>query len=202
MATYTIYSDTADGYIVSSSSTYSTARNGTGTVAADSSASYIAPGQVYSGGNYNCYQTFLAFDTSGVAGIITSATLNLYAYSNDSDTDFTTRARMYDWGASLTSADFVAGGSLSALTEVANWNSSAYSASYNTFTDVALPAHINQSGTTRMVLSSSRQEGNNTPSGREYVTFYSANATGTTNDPYLYIVASSAIGRSFGAIFG
>lgn len=201
MATYTIYSDAADGNVISTSSLYSLARDGTGSVSAYPSNTYLTIGQNYSGGSYDCRESFLSFDTSGVAGIITSATLNLYAYSNDSDTDFTTIARMYDWGASLTSADFVAGGSLSALTEVANWNSTAYSSSYNTFTDVALPAHINQSGTTRMLLSSSRHEGNNTPSGREYVTFFSADASGTTNDPYLYIVASSAT-RAFGAIFG
>lgn len=201
MATYTIYSDAADGHVVSTSSLYSLARDGTGSVSAYPSNTYLTIGQNYSGGSYDCRESFLSFDTSGVAGTITSATLNLYSAFDDSTTDFTARARMYDWGASVTSADFVAGGSLSALTEVANWNSTAYSGSYNTFTNVALPAHINQSGTTRMLLSSSRQEGNNTPSGREYVTFYSADAAGTTNDPYLYIVASSAT-RAFGAIFG
>lgn len=192
MPTITVYADAGsnDGYISSTNSTYSTARSG-GTLTADTSGTTVTIGQNFSSPTYACYEAFFSFDTSfvGFASSVSSATFSLYGNLDWSFTDFTIEARISDWGTSLTTADWVAGASLSALTSVATFaTSSTFSTSaYNAFTNVAFPANINKSGSTRIICYSSRHSGNNTPSSAEYVIAYSADQTGTSNDPKLSI---------------
>lgn len=189
MPTITVYADAGsnDGYISSNNGTYSTARSG-GTLTADTSATTAYIGQ---NTGYYCYESFFSFDTSfvGFASSVSSVTFSLYGQSDLSFTDFTIEARISDWGTGLTTADWVAGASLSALTSVATFaTSSTFSTSaYNAFSNVAFPANINKSGSTRIICYSSRQSGNNTPSSFEYVIAYSADQTGTSNDPKLSI---------------
>lgn len=192
MATYTIYSDTADGYLESFDATYATARAGSGSINVDTTSTSIYVGQL--SGTYYCIESFVSFDTSSVVGVVSSATLSLYGKDDGSATDFTMTAATRDWGATLTTGDFVAGASLSGLTTVATFATSGFSiAGYNVFTSTgSFLSAINIGGTTRLIVYSSRHSGNNTPTGNEYVGCYSADQTGTTNDPRLVVVAAPA----------
>ena len=173
MATLTVYSNTADGYLRSQSSVYLTARSGANlTVGTDSSI--VISGQLRLTGTSYCYESFLFFDTSPIGtGTVTSATLSLYAKTDQSDVDFTTYARARDWGATLTTGDWVAGASLSALTLLASASSAGISTSaYTAFSsESAFTSNVSTSGNTLVILTSARHEsGDPPPTGAEYVT--------------------------------
>ncbi|MEU8195245.1 hypothetical protein AB0C10_15840 [Microbispora amethystogenes] len=188
----TVYSSTADGRIESGSSSYSTARaGGTFIVTTSDVTRYI--GQWFSGSTYYCYQGYVSFDTSAIADTddVTAVSLAMWLVTDDSVTDFTLEAREKDWGASLTSADWVAGASLSGLTLMATLNSNGIGATgqYKTFT--SQPAFLSatnlKTGVVYLCLSSSRQRAGNTPSGDEGLQLSMADTSGTTQDPRLTI---------------
>lgn len=197
---YTIYSDTADGEISSYSdpANYSTSRAGSNLTATTGGGS-ITVGQEVN--DYAIYEAFVSFNTSSVVGSPSVATLSLRGVGNSSDTDFIVEARAHDWGASLTTADWVAGGSLSALTLLASYNTTGWTTSgYNDFTsESAFLANIGASST-RILLCSSRLTNNNTPTGLEWVSFYPAEDA--TRDPKLFVTAAAAAsGGNFFMLF-
>lgn len=198
MATLTVYGDTADNYIQSTDfSVYANARAGTGTLAIGS-----ASGTTYYTGQdagFRCYQIMAAWNTSALTSVatVTAVVLDMYGGVDSSTTDFTIEARLHDWGTSVTTADYVAGASLSGKTLLATFATSGFNASgYNTFTNVAFPANVNKTGVTRILLCSSRQTNNNQPTNDEYVGLLSADNTGTTQDPKLTITYTLPAGPS------
>lgn len=194
MTTYTIYSATSDGKITSSSTTYSSARSGTG-LSANNSSTTMEVGQQRGGSTRFCYEGFVTFDCSSITGSASSATLNLNADFDVSTTNFTTNARTHSWsGSGLTTADWVAGASLSALTLLASFASASYpgDGNYAAFTsDAALLTAVDLHGTLDMLLCSDRHEAGNDPIVNEYIRWASADATGTSLDPYLEVIVSS-----------
>lgn len=195
MTVATIFGDTADAYIQSGNATYSTARSG-GTLSVSGGFSVIA-GQAT---GFNCWEAFIAFDTSSIGGssTVSVVTLDLWLEVDNSATDFTMNARDRAWGPTVTTADYVAGASLSGSTLVASIASSGIGATgaYKTFTSQAAFLSITniKTGTVEIILCSSRHEGNNQPTNNEYLQFTSADNTGTTQDPKLtvtYTVVSS-----------
>lgn len=188
------FASTADAYFQSSSTTYATARAGTGTLIAGSDLSSIGrAGQTLSGADYFCYESLVSFDTSSIddAAVITDVALALSGSSDQSATDFVIQARLHDWGASVTTADWVAGADLSSKTLLATWNTSGYSADYNTFTsETAFISNVSLTGTTYILLCSKEQTDNSAPTGNEYVDFNSANTSGTSQDPKLTVTYS------------
>lgn len=191
----TFYSGTSDGYIYSSSSIYSTAASGSGTTAY-TALTYDYVGQLLTGGYYYCDESFVAFDTSPIpdSDTITSSILSLYNYTDSSDTDFTVEARLYDWGASLTTADWISNASLSSYTLLASKATSGWTTGYNEFSEngSAFVNNTSKTGTTYIVLNSDRHRGGTAPSGNEYVGFSTADETGTTQDPKLVVTHSAA----------
>ena len=189
MATLTQYSGTADGQIRSADSTYATARTG-GTLTATTNGTTATLGQQNAGGSgYYCFESFFGFDTSsiGSTSTIDSATLSLYGATDNTTTDFTANARYYDWGASLTTADWISGASLSSSTLFATFATSGFSTSaYNDFT-TSTTSGISKTATTNIVVSSSRHEAGTTAVTNERCTVYAADQTGTTNDPKLVV---------------
>lgn len=193
MATYTVYSTTADGLLESNHGTYSTARAGanlaantTGTIQANGQREFF---------NYRIYEFFVGFDTSAIpdGATVSSATVSLYGQSDSSSTDFTSQARLKDWGGTLTTADYVAGADLSSLTLLAThatsggWSTSAY----NDYTsDANFPSNVSKTGTTYIMFSSDRTSAGTSPSiaGSEFVDAYTADDSGTTRDPKLVVV--------------
>ena len=191
--TTTVYSNTADGYIQSVNATYATARSG-GTLTSDNTNTVLAVGQDKAT-NYYCLQSYIYFDTGTPipdTDTIETATLSLYGYYDGSTTDFVLEARLYTWsGSGLTTADWVAGASLSGKTLLATyatsggWPTNAYTALVS---EAAFVNNINKTGNTEILLDSDRQAAGTTPTGAEYVYPYSADQTGTTSDPKLVVV--------------
>jgi len=159
---------------------YSASINGTG-LGAD--ADYLSVGR-----STYYFETFLAFDTSTVLGTITSATLSLYGSYDSSPTDFTVEARAYDFGATITTADYLPGTSLAALTLLASRSTAGFTTSgYNAFTsEAAFLSNINQAGTTRLIINSSLHRLGDTTDNR-IVEFFTIAEAGTTKDPKLVI---------------
>ena len=212
MSTLVVYSDTTDGYIYSISGvaddgegggvngTYAAARAGTASpFGADDAATYAIVGQAKVTANFTEYQVdeaFLAFNTSSIpdTDTVSAAVLNLTSQSDGSITDFTIEARLSDWGTGLTTADYVAGASLSGLTLLAHRDTASgwtVNTAYD-LTDDAFAANVNKTGTTRLLLCSDHTTGNTAPTGAEYVYAYLANYTGTTRDPKLTVTYSSS----------
>lgn len=196
--TYTIFSNGADdGQIASDSETYTTARAGSN-LSATAADTTLTVGQLDIAGTAICYEGFVNFTTSPVVGTVSSAALSLYGEFDGSTTNFTVNARRLDYTAGgLTTADWKAGADLSALPLLASfviggggWSTAGYNALTS---EAAFLTNINTSGTTGIILSSSRHEGNNAPgaSTSERVTAYAGNQSGTTNDPRLVVEATA-----------
>lgn len=181
MTTTVVFGDAADGYVRSQDATYAVAR-ATGTLAVF--GTILNVGQDNSG--IWCQESFVGFDTSGLTGTVTAATLSLWCSSTGSL--FTAEARVFDWGATLDTGDWVPGDSLAALTLVATLPQAFTAGAYNDFTEVALAANINQAGFTRLLINSDRQRLGNAPSGTdESAGFTEAGNAGTVNDPKLTV---------------
>jgi hypothetical protein len=205
VSTLAVYGDANDGYINSWDGlddfldgwegSYSVARGG-GTLEAYVDHSTFLIGQLRSGGeffyHYEVYESFLAFDTSALNGMsISSAVLNLTCNSHNFSINFDIQIRLRDWGASLTITDWVAGGSLSSLTLLAHLSTSLFpQGSSADFTNDAMPANVNKTGFTRMVVCSSRTAGNSAPSNDDYVGIRAVDYAGSTSDPKLTITYS------------
>jgi hypothetical protein len=148
-------------------------------------------------GNKVVYEGFVSFDTSSIpdTDTIDSATLSLTAATDASYTDFTIEARTKDWGASLTSVDWVAGADLSGLALLASYATASGWVGTTTYaftSESAFRSAVSKTGTTYVMVSSSRTRVGNEPSGDEYVSTYSANQSGTTYDPKLVVTHTAA----------
>lgn len=198
MATLVVFSGTNDGYMYSGATpTYSLARTGAATFSVNTASGTGIVGQELFSGNYYCYEAGFDFDTSALgAGVsVSSAILSLYAFSELHSSSFASvfRARLYDWGATWTSADWVnwAGSpSLPLLAHVAH--NALTTSAYNDFIDDAFAANVNKTGNTRILLDTDRLEAGTAPAaGQEYVTWVMADNAGTTQDPKLTITYST-----------
>ena len=192
---------TADGRNRCSNATYATARSGGGTFATDTTATFTEVGQELFGGVYYCYEAYWDFDTSSIpsGATITSVTLEGYCTSvtTSSSSAAVVNVRVYDWGATVTSADWIAGASVSAQTLVAHSVAigSLTTSAYNTFTDDALAANINKGGITRFILTTDRFEAGTAPTGAPNGGEYASFDTAEGNDPKLTVTwTTSALG--------
>lgn len=193
----TVYAGTSDGLVQSYDSAYSTARSGTN-LTADTTSS-LSAGQSYDGlFYYYATQSFVSFDTSAItdSDTVSAIVLASYLYIDNSTTNFVTQAREHDWGASLTTADWVAGASLSSKTLMASIDSNGIGAAeaYKSFTSEAafLTATNLKTGTVYLLLCSAEQTNNSAPTDSEELLWYSANEAGTTKDPKLTITHAGA----------
>lgn len=191
----TVFASAAgDGYLACNNATYSTARSGGGSITVDA-VSFLLAGQTQiGGGDYTVYESFVSFDTSAIADadVVSAVALDLMLNSDSSTTDFTLQARDFDWGASLTTADWVPGANLGSNTLVATLNSSGIGATgaYKTFTSQAAFLSVSniKTGTVHLVLASDRTaSGVAPPNASEYLGFEDAEQAGTTQDPKLTI---------------
>lgn len=192
MATVTLTGTTNTNSINSSNAAYATARTG-GTLTLLGTADPRV-GQRWTGTVYQCYEAFIEFDSTGIIAAgdtITAATLRMMLYLDDSTTDFTTRARLQDYGAAVTTADYVSGASLSG-TLLATLASSGIGATgaYKSFTDVAMPANVTKNGKTRIILHSDRHEAATVPTTSEYLTWW----LDSGNEPKLDLTYTPAAG--------
>lgn len=202
MTTLTVYADASDGYLYSNGATYALTRSGAG-VQVNTTLTTVPPGQSYDsyGAGWEVYEAFESFDTSsiGAGATVTSTVLTVTSDQTYSDTAFSFEARLKDWGATLDAADWVAGASLSGLTLLAHYalgGGFVFGTAYN-FIDDAFPANVNKTGSTRIIVCSSRTTSGTAPVGDpsyEYAFYRSADYTGTTSDPKLVVVYTASSG--------
>jgi len=176
--TFTLNPVAASGQATSESATsYAVARSG-GAITVSPGADffvgqYYFPGDTYTAPYWDVFLSFLSFDTSGVVGTITAATLSLGLSSDSSTVDFTMQARVRDWGATLEAADYVPGADLGALTLAATLATAGIGAA-GAYKDMAengtnLRGAINQAGFTRLLLCSDLDVAGTAPTGFEYL---------------------------------
>lgn len=194
MTTTITYGDTADGHIVSSSSSYSTAYNGGGSFSTVTNAD-IRWGQSFNGSNYFVTLAYISFAYTVPSNeLIVSSYIRVVA-NGSSNTAFQRDIYWdeYDWGASLTSADWRTPTQLTALSNMARIvNASDSLIDYYAAGSDTLNTRLASSGTLRLVGSSSRLRALNTPGLEEDSIIYSADASGTTNDPALIFTSYPA----------
>ena len=145
--------------------------------------------------DYTTFESFIQFDTSSLpdTAIIDDAVLSLQydmsLYGGDpvqgyysGPVSHVVEARIKDWGTDVTSADWVAGASLSGLTKVATRSFVAnthYYPGLMAFTsEAAFTANINKTGATYLILCSDRQAAGTVPTsvGAEISSFQSGKA--------------------------
>ena len=199
MATATVYGNAADDSIRSNSATYATARSGSGlelfsTVTGNTDT--MASGQQRVGGVYYCHEALMKFDTSRFeTSTITAVTLTVWPSVLLADSAaFVVRIYAYDWGSAVTATldpDYIAGASLGATTLLATLSSAAVVVdTTNVFTDAAMVAAINKTGTTYLQAVTDNLVGgvyagaNNTG---EYLRWYAQDYATQNHRPYLTV---------------
>lgn len=194
MTVTTVFGNSGDGHVESVDSTYATARDGGGTLTAESEASELVVGQAFASPDYRVSQAFFVFNTSSVPGTddVNQVVLSLWLTQDDSGTDFTLQARNFQWGAiPLETTDFRSAADLVALPLVATLATSGIGTTgeYKAFAEngTLFQDNIVKAGITRFVIASNRQEAGSSPAGTEEIRFSAANVVGTTQDPKLVI---------------
>ena len=208
MPTYTIYSDAADGEVKSVNADRATSRS-SGTLTATTGAATINVGEIGPVvGSITNYAAFLSFDTSGVVETVSAVTLSIYPSADNFTTVLPTlNVRKHDWGTSLTTADWLGSGGIGAKTLVATMAATAFTTgAYRDFTSEAgWPAALDPASE-RLIIMGSYSEaggsGNASTFNDGYGTFYSADQTGTTNDPKLTVAALNVPGSPTLSISG
>jgi hypothetical protein len=198
MATTTIFTSANVGASRNESTTYATARAGSGTFTTPP-ANDVRLGQRLNSLVYYCWQIGLEFDLTSLAGAtISDATLSIWLLADDSTQDFTVDARASDYGAAYSSADFIAGASLSGLTLLATRATSGIGATgaYKAFTDVAMVGFLVPGSVNRLILTADRQSAGSVPVGNEYITTY-YDDTGGSTAPKLDITYTAGVSKIF-----
>lgn len=194
----TFYVDTGDGYIQSRGlGSYADARTGSNLSVTTTSSDGLPYWTDFSGPDYYIRQVHLRWDTSSVgADDVTDATLSLYFLSGENTDGWgSLYAREYDYGASLTTADWRATNGTSAsdalLAQIARTSISINA--YNALTsEAAFVAAINGSGYTGLYVLVSNTESATAPTGWNWPRFWVGDRAGTTEDPKLVVTHASA----------
>lgn len=193
----TYLGETDDGYIYGANAVYSTARSTSSVADTGTSACYV--GQAWASPVYYCYRSFVSFDTSAIGSdSVSAASIYVKANSDASATDFDIVVYRYAWVDTLSTnreANYDGAYGGSAVLEGTLRNTSAGWSTGTYYSRTVDAAGINTSGDSRYTLVSGRDTGNNTPTGNEYVGFYSANQAGTSDDPYLDVTHVPAGGN-------
>lgn len=163
---FTINPSVQSGQVYNQNEVYLTCRAGPGLGVNLSVAYQIGqqwyPSDTYSPAIYQIFEIFMDFNLAAVTGTVQSAVLSLGLISDDSTEDFTVEARTHDWGATLATADWVAGADLASKTLLATLPTSGIGAinSYKAMTEsgTALKDAViaTGTGTLRMILTSDR----------------------------------------------
>ena len=194
MSTTVVYASGESGWISSENGTYLTAARGAGTTTAGATAATGYVGQLP---GFAVYQTFLTWDTSAVGtDTVSIVDFEVDGTTNASVFDFVLETYAYDWGATLTSADYrdsdsgipALGSIIASYDTAGGW---AITAGYNQTMGAltAFAAAINGAGDTRVVVISDQHRLESQPTNNEYVSF---ECTGATNDARLTITHAAS----------
>lgn len=185
MTVYTVYAATTDAQITSGpDSTYATARAGTALTRSPSSSTW-AVGQAYLAPNYTIYQGFASFNTSTIpTGVTNSVSLGFDLNSASPSSDVTIDAAESAWSGST--ADFVAGADLAALTDFGSITLNADTGAQS----MSGPADVARTADYKLILFGKDQADNVAPTGFEAVIIKAAETSGTASDPRLTVDVS------------
>jgi hypothetical protein len=178
-----IYANTNDFAVTSSNATYATAASGSG-LSVTSAATNARIGQTT---GFSIVQYFASFDTSG-APSATTAELRLTAHTTGGATGELYEVARYAWASAATSA-FRDPTALGALT-VAGTGTNPATAD-TPFTVSFSTAEYTSSSTMKVVVYAQNQRTAVAPVVTNWG-IHTADATGTTNDPYLLVTTGSS----------
>jgi len=195
--TLTAYSSDSDGRCFKFDPVYNTCWTST-TGSAEYSLDYTKIGQYQSSvpAWYNIFRSFFFFDTSsiGESGEIESATLNLYGKTDQSVVDFDITIQD---GQPTYPHDPLVSGDYNKAHYSGDGNDTFNTASFSTgaYNVITLDADgeswINKTGDTKLCVRSAREISGTapgSPDNPEWVDVYTTDYTGTSRDPYLYII--------------
>lgn len=192
MTKYVIFADGADGMLQHQGTTYAIARSNTGTFSQVTNDLPVGQ-RTFSASVWQCLQIYLSFSLAslGANERITSAVADLTSDGGDNGPDSELVWYEWDWGASVTSADWRTGFQLTSLNEVgANFVAAAGSGVVSkTRLHDALPV----GSTARFLVAERNQEDNVAPTtATSIIHFRETETSGTASDPKLtlYTIAN------------
>lgn len=188
MTVYTVFADTNDHHVICTNATYATARSGAGTKT-DYTTNITAPmPQVLSAGVYYCSEYFLSFDTSVIpAGTPAAVFLDVFLAATQTAATQVIDFAEFAWSGGT--ADYIAGASLSASPQFSRSFSNGEAAGYKTTT--TNPANVARSATYKLVGYARFLRTGSAPTDATDLTLYTANQSGTANDPRLRVGIST-----------
>lgn len=189
--TLAVRSGTNDGRVTSTDASWNTCRDGASLVANTTNTSQT----ISANPTYSIVQGFIDFDTSsiGAGATVSSYTFTLYGTgSAETDTDGTTiDVRSYDWGGTVTTADYRdtnPGSNWTGLTLFASKVTNTWNQTNNTANDFTSGAGtITKGGTTSVVVGIDRIASASAPTGNNQFITYFADQAGTSSDPLLTV---------------
>ena len=196
MSTTVVYASGESGVVRATSlNNYLESARGDGSFGVFTTQATAYAGQLVS--SWFIYQAFLTWDTSAVGtDTVSNVDFEVDGVADNSTSDLVVESYAYDWGATLTSADFrdsdvdiPALGSIIASHDTASgWTLTAgYNQTMGALT--AFDSAINGAGDTRIVVISDQHRLESEPTGNEYVSF---ECVGATNDARLTITHAPA----------
>lgn len=195
------FSGADDGYLTSTSATYSVARAGTGSFSVDTASGSAGYGQDISAGTYKFSEAFLKFAYAPAANEVTTGAAFRFYHASTSGASVARdlEVRQSAWVSPLTSASFRPGNALSTIPLLAVAAGVNAGNGKLTFAGSTALMDLLESGaqTVSVVLTSSRQRSGTTPTVAELSFVASSESSGTTNDPAL---VSTSVARS--TLFG
>lgn len=169
---------TIDHYLDSRDQTYSNARAGTGSSLLLDSAggTILVIGQALVAVTEDrCYETFIGFDTSSIPddAVVTAATISFWPTTLSATTSFTAEVYAFDFGATVTTADWVPGANIGAMTLLASLASASLTTgAQRVFTSTGdFAAAINKTGDTRLLVCTDRLRNGNNPANSQNAFF-------------------------------
>lgn len=178
MATLVVYASVDNTIGITANTNHATASSGTGAYVA-SETTFHTIGDAFFSPNYYLYEVFLGFDTSALPDdcTIDDAVLAVYGKAMTAATAWTMETGAYDYGASITTADWQDPTELGALTIVGTRGSAGWSnAGYNDFTNTGggLKSIVSKTGLTKIAIWPERIRTGVAPANGQFAEFWAA----------------------------
>ncbi len=187
---------TNDGYIKGISASYSTARSTASEISMNDT--HFGVGQMIPTTVYYIYRAYLKFDTSAIpdGDTVTQVNLKMVCIGDYSTTDFDVQIVKQDWSAQDPITDInretAYDNCLAGTADDNIWrNTSGIVVGTQYASGILNTAWINKTGSTYYSLRSSRDYGNNTPTGHEYMDIGSQDNITVAYRPILTVLSTT-----------
>lgn len=205
MTTTIVFAGTSDDYLASGDASYSTAVAGSSLATGGVSQTAVFFGQRLESGSYTLWQAFVEYAYTAASEATPVGAYLRLASTSVTGTSVSRRLEVqeFDWGASVDTGDWRSASQLS----LSNGNLVAHINGVESAGSLLMRAGledvtgVDASATLRYVINSSRNRLQQAPSGLEYNGIRSADYTGTSRDPALYVasVGDHLLNRCLGA---